>query len=164
MKIEYIHFYVEDAKAWCQWFIKILGFEVVNDYTFPYELICKDTKQKFDTCTEVVKSGSVCFVLSSPLLPTSPVAEFLRYHPPGVADVAFTIDDIEDTLARAQIHGVKVLQPQYIYINNGVFFKCSKIAAWGSLSHTLIEEVGSSEPQAAILLHLKKTPLFIYIY
>ena len=111
MKIEYIHFYVENAKVWRDWFVNILGFKVAIDYMLPLYSVNKGTKQGVDTCTEVVKSGSVCFVLSSPLLPTSPVAEFLDYHPPGVADVAFTVENIENALSRAQIHGVKVLQP-----------------------------------------------------
>jgi len=125
MKIDHVHFYVEDAKASRNWFVSHLGFQALAT-----------RRNSFDTCTEVVRSGSIYFVLSSPLTPKSPVAQFLRQHPPGVTDIAFCVDDLEAIMTRAIAHGAKVLQP--IQQNNSL--KCSKIAAWGSLSHTLIEK------------------------
>ncbi|MEH2283969.1 MAG: 4-hydroxyphenylpyruvate dioxygenase [Nostoc sp.] len=128
MKIDHVHFYVEDAKVWRDWFVHHLGFQAVTDRI-----------SSFHTCTEVVKSGDVCFFLSSPLLPTSPVAEFLRQYPPGVADVAFAVEDVEDAIALAQMHGATILQPIQERQIGTAFLKCGKIAAWGGLTHTLIE-------------------------
>lgn len=129
MKIDHVHFYVEDAKVWRDWFVHHLGFQAVADRI-----------NSFHTCTEVVKSGAVCFFLSSPLLPTSPVAEFLRQYPPGVADVAFAVEDVEEAIALAQRHGAKVLQPIQEDNTGTASLRWSKIAAWGGLTHTLIEK------------------------
>jgi 4-hydroxyphenylpyruvate dioxygenase len=129
MKIDHVHFYVEDAKIWRDWFVHHLGFQPVTD----------DRSSSFHTCTEVVQSGAVCFFLSSPLLPTSPVAEFLRKYPPGVADVAFAVEDVEAAIAQAQKHGATILQPIQERQVGTAFLKCGKIAAWGGLTHTLIE-------------------------
>ncbi|MDZ7964389.1 MAG: 4-hydroxyphenylpyruvate dioxygenase [Nostoc sp. DedSLP03] len=129
MKIDRVHFYVEDAKVWRDWFVRHLGFQAVTN----------DRISSFHTCTEVVKSGDVCFFLSSPLLPTSPVAEFLRQYPPGVADVAFAIEDVEGAIALAQKHGATILQPIQERQIGTASIKCGKIAAWGGLTHTLIE-------------------------
>ncbi|MCC5617434.1 4-hydroxyphenylpyruvate dioxygenase [Nostoc sp. CHAB 5836] len=128
MKIDHIHFYVEDAKVWRDWFVYHLGFQAVTDRT-----------SSFHTCTEVVKNGAVCFFVSSPLLPTSPVAEFLRQYPPGVADVAFAVEDVESAIALAQKNGATILQPIQERQIGTTFLKCGKIAAWGGLTHTLIE-------------------------
>ncbi|MCC5655465.1 4-hydroxyphenylpyruvate dioxygenase [Nostoc sp. XA010] len=128
MKIDHVHFYVEDAKVWRDWFIHHLGFHAVADRI-----------SSFHTCTEVVKSGAVCFFLSSPLLRTSPVAEFLRQYPPGVADVAFAVEDVESAIALAQKHGATILQPIQERLVGTELLKCGKIAAWGGLTHTLIE-------------------------
>ncbi|MEH2231768.1 MAG: 4-hydroxyphenylpyruvate dioxygenase [Nostoc sp.] len=128
MKIDRIHFYVEDAKVWRDWFVRHLGFQAVTDRI-----------SSFHTCTEVVKNGDVCFFLSSPLLPTSPVAEFLRQYPPGVADVAFAVEDVEGAIALAQKHGATILQPIQERQVGTALIKCGKIAAWGGLTHTLIE-------------------------
>ncbi|MGF1935134.1 MAG: 4-hydroxyphenylpyruvate dioxygenase [Nostoc sp. ChiQUE02] len=137
MKIDHVHFYVEDAKVWRDWFVHHLGFQPVADRI-----------SSFHTCTEVVKSGAVCFFLSSPLLPTSPVAEFLRQYPPGVADIAFAVEDVESAIALAQKHGATILQPIQERQVGTAFLKCGKIAAWGGLTHTLIErhygEMGES--------------------
>jgi 4-hydroxyphenylpyruvate dioxygenase-like putative hemolysin len=124
MKIDRIHFYVEDAKAWRDWFVGKLGFQAV----------ASSSSDRY-TDTEVVKSGFVCFALSSPRSPFSPVWQFLRHHPPGVADVAFVVEDLENIIQRAIAHGAKVLQP--LQLQQGC--KWGKISAWGSLCHTLIE-------------------------
>jgi len=133
LKIDHIHFYVEDAKAWQDWFGHYLGFTAATD-SLPLP--------PPDTHTEVVKSGDVRFVLSSPLSPRSPVAEYLQQHPPGVADVAFTVADVAETTDLAQAYGAKVTQPIREYKPS---FRYSQIAAWGGLNHTLIERPMSNE-------------------
>lgn len=124
MKIDHVHFYVEDARAWRNWFVHKLGFQARASGS-----------SGSHTCTEVVKSGAIYFVISSPLTPLSPVAEFLRQHPPGVADVAFCVEDVAAVMQQAQASGAQVLQP----IQDQQDHKWGKIKAWGSLTHTLIE-------------------------
>ncbi|MBD2446277.1 4-hydroxyphenylpyruvate dioxygenase [Nostoc sp. FACHB-152] len=125
MEIAHVHFYVENAKAWRNWFVDYLGFTAVAS-----EISSSHTH------TETVQSGAICFLLSSPLLPTSPVAQFLHQHPPGVADIAFTVPNLETAIAQAVAHGATILEPIQQYPG----YKCSKIAAWGSMTHTLIEK------------------------
>lgn len=131
MKIDHIHFYVEDAPQWRNWFIRQMGFQAVGGGVWQNH-----------TLIEVVKNGAVCFFLSSPLLPESPVAQFLREHPPGVADVAFRVQNIEKIIAKAINYGAKLLQP----IVQQPQLKWAKISAWGNLTHTLIEGKGNWEP------------------
>ncbi|NMG06712.1 4-hydroxyphenylpyruvate dioxygenase [Brasilonema sp. UFV-L1] len=147
MKIDHVHFYVENAKVWRDWFVRHLGFQVVADSVIPPTFLEKGNDiswkakrdETFHTCTQVVKSGPIYFLVSSPLLPTSPVAEFLRYHPPGVADVAFCVENVEKVISCAQQHGAKVLQPIQQHQYGQEYIKWGKITAWGSLTHTLIE-------------------------
>lgn len=131
MKIDHIHFYVEDATT-RDWFVHKLGFQSVAAVADSY------------TYTEVVTSGSVCFVLSSPLSPASPVAQFLQCHPAGVADVAFRVQNLEAVMEKAVRAGARVLQPIGQQQQAGGCVKWGKIAAWGSLSHTLIEASDNS--------------------
>ena len=129
MEIAHVHFYVEDAKLWRDWFVNYLGFKAVASGI-----------SSFHTCTEAVQNGVVYFLLSSPLSPTSPVAEFLRQHPPGVADIAFAVEDVEIAIAQAQAQGATILQPITEQQFGQTSLKCGKIAAWGGLTHTLIEK------------------------
>lgn len=131
LQIDHIHFYVEDAQKWRDWFVYCLGFQVINNGIFPS---LSHHQKSLHTCTEVVKSGTVCFLLSSPILPTSPVVEFLRQHPPGVADVAFAVDNVEALTAKAISNGAKILQP----LQDDGFCQYAKIAGWGGLNHTLM--------------------------
>ena len=131
MKIDHIHFYVEDARVSRDWFVKHMGFQAVASGTSRH------------TCTTVIKSGAVQIVLSSPLTSASPVAQFLRLHPPGVADIAFGVSDLESIMDRAVANGAKVLEPvqQQPFAQGSC--KWAKIAAWGSVSHTLSHPVGN---------------------
>lgn len=134
MKIERVHFYVENARASRDWFVNQLNFQALA------------TQVSEHTCTEVVQSGSIYFVLSSPLTSLSPVAQFLRQHPAGVADIAFCVEDVQAVMTKALAHGVKVLEPLRQQQQGKECLKWGKIAAWGSLTHTLIERPsGDSE-------------------
>src|SRR4028118_2096282 len=128
MKLDHIHFYVEDARASHDWFVNYMGFQSLA------------SSASCHTLTTVVKSGGVYIVLSSPLTSASPVAQFLRLHPPGVADIAFAVSDLEGVMERAVANGAKVLQPvQQQQLAQGSR-KWGKIAAWGSLSHSLSDQ------------------------
>ncbi|MBE9167447.1 4-hydroxyphenylpyruvate dioxygenase [Pleurocapsales cyanobacterium LEGE 06147] len=135
MYIDRVHFYVENASKWRDWFVKVVGFQAIA------------SGQTLQAHTEVVSSGDnngIKFVFSSPLTESSPVAQYLRQHPPGVADVAFLVRDIQAVMERVKVGGAKVLQPlqrqqfargdlQWSKINNNVSF-----------SHTLIQRTGKT--------------------
>ncbi|MGB7443594.1 MAG: 4-hydroxyphenylpyruvate dioxygenase [Coleofasciculaceae cyanobacterium] len=132
MKFDHIHFYLENAKEFRDWFVNMLGFQPVSGGSSSH------------TYTEVVKSGSIYFVLSSPLNSTSPVAQFLRLHPPGVADVAFFVEDIARFWQRIVQQGAEVLQPLQEYSLSQGRLKWGKISAWDTLNHTILERRGTS--------------------
>jgi 4-hydroxyphenylpyruvate dioxygenase len=123
MEIDHIHFYVDDLATRRNWFTQHMGCEIVS------------ATANHHTETEVLKSGVVYFVLSVALSPTSPVAHYLKKHPPGVADIAIRVRSIETQLAKAdQIQVSLQTIPGW-----GGLLKWAKISGWGSLSHTLIE-------------------------
>jgi 4-hydroxyphenylpyruvate dioxygenase len=65
-----------------------------------------------------------------------------------VADIAFCVENVEQVISLAQVHGAKVLQPVQQHQFGQKYIKWGKIAAWGSLSHTLIERgVGGDEEE-----------------
>ncbi|MCT7969463.1 4-hydroxyphenylpyruvate dioxygenase [Laspinema sp. D1] len=135
MEIDHIHFYVKDATAQRDWFVDYLGFEAVASFTHT------------DTHTELIQSGLVRFALSSPLSVASPIAEYLDRHPPGVADIAFAVQDLASCLDQATAAGAKVLQSIQEQPSSFPPLKWAKIAGWGELSHTLIQR---GAPKGAI--------------
>ncbi|ELR99484.1 4-hydroxyphenylpyruvate dioxygenase [Gloeocapsa sp. PCC 73106] len=117
MWIDHVHFYVEDAKQWRDWFVHLMGFRAIA------------SKNDGTTITEIVSSQEIVFWLSSPIKLTSPVAKYLRLHPPGVVDLAFLVENLEPILARATTHQVSVL---------GSPRRCQLITPF-QFKHTLIE-------------------------
>lgn len=139
MRIAYVHFYVEDAQMWCDWFVHHLGFQALNDdaltFCFPDR---GDTTSH--TSTKVVKSGLVCFVLSSPISSISPVTKYLRQHPPGVVDIAFEVENLSAIIAAAKRSRTKIVQPIVEYQQDKNYIRQAKVIAWGGLTHTLLQK------------------------
>jgi 4-hydroxyphenylpyruvate dioxygenase len=70
---DYVHFYVEDAKYWSEWFCECLEFK-------PTDCLTGDL-----TYTEL-RQGTIQIRLSE-ATPKSPVAEYLTRHPAGIAEI-----------------------------------------------------------------------------
>ena len=131
MKIDQIHFYVENASWWRNWFISQMGFEAV---TPPY----RDETMLI----EGVKSGEAEFILYSPESEESFLAHYLKQHPPGVAEVTFTIGNLEQRLPKMRQEGITLLQPlQHISTHSGNLKWCQILGITG-LVHTLVEREG----------------------
>lgn len=130
MQIDHVRFCVEDAKTVSRWFIQRLGFCGVA------------SGQWKGSWVEVVRAGSIYFVLSSPLQPDSATALFLQQHPPGVADVVFQVSNLKQAIARATAQGALLLQPIQQETQPQGQLAWSAIAAWGGVTHTLVERQG----------------------
>jgi 4-hydroxyphenylpyruvate dioxygenase len=124
---DHIHFYVEDAYYWRDWFVHKLGFQVLAD------------QSTFHTDTIALKQAAIQFRVSSPRSSSSPVAAYLAHHPPGVGDLAFRVLDLERLLQQAEHLGVQVLQPVQLIQTAESWQKTAQIQGWGDLQHTLIE-------------------------
>jgi 4-hydroxyphenylpyruvate dioxygenase len=122
MKIDHIHFYVEDAVQTSDWLIQKMGFQSTHQQISEH------------THTKVVSSGQVSFLVSSAINQTSPVAAYLTKHPAGVADVAFVVDDLELMLAKIDRLNIKVITADL----HGRDSPQITIQGWGDYQHTLI--------------------------
>jgi 4-hydroxyphenylpyruvate dioxygenase len=123
MEIDHIHFYVDNLTARRNWFVQNMGCQAIG------------ATANSHTATEVLKKGAVYFVLSSALTPLSPVAHYLKKHPCGVADIALRVSSIEAQLRKAN----RIQVPLQTIPRYERQIEWAKIAGWGSLSHTLIE-------------------------
>ncbi|NJN01718.1 MAG: 4-hydroxyphenylpyruvate dioxygenase [Leptolyngbyaceae cyanobacterium SL_1_1] len=134
MDICYLHFYIENAIAWRQWFSERLRFQAVA------------SQSDYATQTEVLQNGGVRVVLSSPQTSASPVAHYLQQHPPGVAGIAFWVQQLETVVAQALAAGSQLLQPITTDPQRPDLRWC-QIQGWGHLQHTLIESSRESRAE-----------------
>ena len=125
MEIAYIHFYVADIQRSRNWFIETMGFSFLGQ------------KSNAHTMTESVGINNVLFLISAALNETSPVAHYLEKHPPGVADIAFLVEDFNSVCQKLETLNIDILENNLI---NQKDFRLIKIKGWGSLKHTLIEK------------------------
>ncbi|MDJ0509868.1 MAG: 4-hydroxyphenylpyruvate dioxygenase [Crocosphaera sp.] len=136
MDIDHVHFYVEDAQYWKNWFVDVMGFQSLGK------------GKNSHTQTEIVTTGyrdkPIVIIFSSPLSRDSPVYQFLQIHPAGVRDVAFRVQNLEQILSEIpSIFKVKVAQiQQKKYLQGGL--KWSKIINPNNLFHTLVERQGNT--------------------
>ena len=97
MKIDHIHFFVEDAAQTRDWLIQKMGFQSggyqINEHTY----------------TELVGNSSVLLRVSAARNESSPVAQYLAAHPAGVANIAFLVDDLESLSARIARLDVQII-------------------------------------------------------
>lgn len=149
MHIDHVHFYVEDAEAWRNWFVQVLGFKNIRHWS------------NANTHTELVQSEAISFRLSSPLTPESPVAQYLRHHPAGVADVAFQVANLDAMLAHATAIGTVILQPAQIDRSSGESVKTAQVQGWGDLKHTLVEKITPLSSAVELFWRNVSTPVSI---
>jgi 4-hydroxyphenylpyruvate dioxygenase len=132
MNVDHVCFCVEDAKTFADWFVNRLKFQAIASGTWQ------------DTTVEVLNSGSIYFLLCSPLTPTSRAAQFLQRHPPGVCNIAFSVPNIETAIAQAVSQGAQLIQPTTTEHQKAGVLKWATIQAWGDLTHTFVERSGST--------------------
>ena len=133
MKIDHVHFYTGNAARTRDWFIHNVGFKAIGN------CISQDTH------TELITLDSACFVISAPLNSASPVAQYLNFHPSGVVDIAFRVNNLAEMINRADSLSLKLLQDIQLWRSPQGNFKFAQIAGWNDLQHTLIEATGEHD-------------------
>jgi 4-hydroxyphenylpyruvate dioxygenase len=132
MEIDHIHFYVEDAPSWRDWCCYTLGFAHQGSWQSPH------------TQTELLVQGNVNFICSSALTSASPVATYLKNHPPGVADLALRVVNLSQCLQQAQASGAHLTLLPQRHTWPGGQAEFAQIQGWGNLRHTLVQRQGET--------------------
>lgn len=127
MHFHHLHFYVENAANWRDWFIQVLAFRPLTSF------------QQADRQTEVLIQGAIQIRLSEPSGRDGSVARYLQAHPPGVADIAFAVTDLDAWVSRARAQGARLPSPAVLTSFPAQPERCCQIQGWGDLCHTLVE-------------------------
>jgi 4-hydroxyphenylpyruvate dioxygenase len=134
MEIDHLHFYVDDLERWQQWFSQRCACELWGN------------GEDAATRRRLLALGQVPLLLSAPRHDESPVARYLRQHPPGLADVAFRVTDVQAAVRRygtAAASAGKPLTASVQPSDQEPGLRWCQVAGWGSVRHTLIERQAS---------------------
>ncbi|MEM6252043.1 MAG: VOC family protein [Cyanobacteria bacterium P01_D01_bin.156] len=135
MKIDHVHLFVEDAIFQRRWLAKYLGWKPVKTLILS------------DRIVEILYYRSTPFVLSSPRTVDSPVADYLRHHPPGVADIAITVKNLAAMFGRvkAKLYPSEAVTTILTHLadlrHQPQPPAWTRIEGWPGVQHTLVEAV-----------------------
>ncbi|MCZ8516882.1 4-hydroxyphenylpyruvate dioxygenase [Paenibacillus filicis] len=133
-EIDYIEFYVGNAKQAAHFFSKGFGFRAAA-----YAGLETGETSKV---SYVLEQNNARFVVTSSLSPDHPIAEFVKKHSDGVKDIAMRIDDVEKAYREAVSRGgIPVMEP-WEYTDAYGTVKMAVIGTYGDTVHTLIDRSG----------------------
>jgi len=128
--IDYVEFYVGNAKQAAHFYRTAFGFNITA-YAGP------ETKVR-DRASYVLEQGKIRFVLTAPLQPEGDIAAHVNLHGDGVKDIALRVPDVDYAYHTALERGATGLtEPQWVESEKGRIRKAA-IAAAGDTIHTFI--------------------------
>lgn len=133
MKIDHIHFLVEDANETRRWLIRTMGWHSISSAVLP------------DRRLEILDYRGTRFIFSSPRCGSSPLARHLAAHGQGVVDVSIEVECLEPLLHRLrpmpvpyrQVHPLQA--PEICFMNRPAPRSRTWIQGWGTVGHTLVQ-------------------------
>jgi 4-hydroxyphenylpyruvate dioxygenase len=128
---DYVEFYVGNAKQAAHYYQTAFGFQ-------PLAYAGLETGLT-DRSSYVLQQGKIRFILTTALLPDSPIGEHVKQHGDGVKVVALWVDDARKSFEETTKRGAKpYLQPTVQKDDNGeVVF--SGIHIYGETVHIFVE-------------------------
>ncbi|MEB3291053.1 MAG: 4-hydroxyphenylpyruvate dioxygenase [Leptolyngbya sp.] len=130
MDFNHLHLYVDNVAHWRDHLVRQWGARWVAS-------VAPSTQSP--PTTALLCLGQVPLRLSAPSRPE--VDGYLRHHPPGVADVAFWVSDLDQAIQPLIAQGGDLLTP----ITEAPGGRWCQVQGWGSLRHTLVQ---SDRPMA----------------
>ncbi len=128
---DYIEMYVGNAKQSAHFYRTTFGCELIA-----YAGLETGVR---DRASYVLRQGKIRLVLTTPLLPDSPIADHIRQHGDGVRDIALWVDDATAAFRETTKRGAKpVLAPTVRRDEMGEVI-LSAIAVYGDTIHTFVE-------------------------
>ncbi|AFY31632.1 4-hydroxyphenylpyruvate dioxygenase [Calothrix sp. PCC 7507] len=131
-KIDYVEFYVGNAQQAAHFYCRFFGFRLIA-----YAGLETGVR---DRSSFVLEQSNIRFVLTSPLTPDGPIAEYVKLHGDGVHDIALLVDDARACFNIAVARGARpILAPTLLEGENGSIVKATIASYSGDLNHSFIQ-------------------------
>ncbi len=128
---DYVEFYVGNAKQAAHYYQTAFGFQ-------PLAYAGLETGLK-DRTSYVVRQEKITFILTTALIPDSPIADHCKLHGDGVKVIALWVDDARKSFEETTKRGAKAyLEPEVQKDENGEVV-LSGIHTYGETVHIFVE-------------------------
>lgn len=128
--IHHVELLVGNAKQAAYYYRKAFGFSQIA-YAGP------ETGVR-NQASYVLQQGRILLVLSTPLSPDDPMSEHHRQHGDGVLDVAFLVENVDESFQEAVGRGADVAREPYELSDEFGRVRRAKLKAYGDTLHSLI--------------------------
>lgn len=128
---DYVEFYVGNAKQASHYYRAAFGYQLIG-YRGP------ETGVR-DRASYLMQQGKIRLVLTTPLHPTSSIAEQLHRHGDGVKDYALWVDDARLAYATAIERGAIAVHEPRVESDEYGDVVIAAIATYGDTIHSLVE-------------------------
>lgn len=129
--VDYVEFYVNNAKQAAHYFQSIFGFELKA-----YSGLETGVR---DRASYYLEQGNIRFLLTAPIHSSSPIVDHVAKHGDGVRDIAMLVEDVdrayEETIKRG---ATSVEEPHDLSDKNGTIRKAA-IATFGDTIHSFVD-------------------------
>lgn len=132
--IDYVQFFVSNAKQAAYFYRTIFGFDVIA-----YSGLETGVRHE---ASYVLQQNQIRFVLTSPYKADHPLADFLVKHGDGVRDVAFEVDDVNYAYREAVQRGARSLQEPACHEDEHGRIYTAQIHTYGDVIHTFVQREG----------------------
>ena len=128
---DYVEFYVGNAKQAAHFYQTAFGFQ-------PLAYAGLETGLK-DRCSYVLQQDKIRFVLTSPLLPDSPISDHLKIHGDGVKVIALWVDDARKSYRETTSRGAESYMEPQVRTDESGEVVLSGIKTYGDTVHIFVE-------------------------
>ena len=128
---DHVEFYVGNARQAAYYYRTAFGMSLVA-YAGP------ETGQR-DRASYVVQQGKIRFVLTTSLLPNSPIADHVARHGDGVRVIALEVEDSRQSWLETTARGARSVAAPAETADESGRITTSSIAAYGDTIHTFVE-------------------------
>src|SRR2546426_5106071 len=129
--IDHLEFWVGNARQAAAFFASAFGFDVVA-YAGPETGVA-------GRASYVLIQGDVRFVVTSGLVPDSPVTAHARAHGDGVRDIAFVVENAAAAYEAAVRRGATGVREPWVESDSTGRIVRATVAAYGDTRHTFVE-------------------------
>lgn len=134
--IDYVELYVGNARQSAHYYRTAFGFT-------PIAYAGQETGLR-DQASVVLQQGESYLLLTAPLGPEGPIAEYVARHGDGVKDIAFRVEDARQAFDASVRWGARpLLEPTEFEDEHGSMIKAT-VAAYGDTVHSFIQRDGAT--------------------
>jgi len=131
MTFDHVEHYVGNALQAAYYYCAAFGFEVIA-YSGPETGV-------HDRSSYVLGQRNLCFVVTSPLRSSGPIAEHVARHGDGIRDVALSVPDARAAFEAAVAGGATVIREPEERSDAGGRAVTASIGTYGDVIHTFVE-------------------------